>query len=128
MEPKLVEIEGKTYCTKHLSGTIILNGKRSACEHIDSPGGLHIRKPEELHDSMILHVKSPTEVALVSGLVDERSRETLMVAEAIVNEFCLISITARSVSSLSCRQILETEDLKNIKMVAGNTGRNHSKL
>ena len=43
--------------------------------------------PEELRESMILHVDSPTTVRLYSGLIDERNREYLFQAEAIINQF-----------------------------------------
>ncbi len=122
MEPKMVEIEGKAYCTKHLER--YHNFDMASAVHVNTLTALvdYIKgKPEELRDSMILHVKSPTEVALVSGLVDERSRETLMVAEAIVNEFLFDKYYSQERFLIELQaNFLETEDLKNIKMVAGN--------
>ena len=43
--------------------------------------------PEEFRESMILHVESPTTVRFYSGLIDERNREYLFRAEAIINQF-----------------------------------------
>ena len=78
-------------------------------------------KPEELRESSILHVVSPTKVLLFSGLIDERNRETLMAAGAIVNEFrfddyydqerFLIELQANFVDNI---------DLTTIMRVAGN--------
>ena len=88
MEPKVLEINGDTYCTKNL--TRYHRFQMAEVMHVNTLTALveYIKgKPEELRESMILHVKSPTEVALVSGLIDEREREVLMRAKAIVNEF-----------------------------------------
>lgn len=88
MEPKVLEINGNTYCNKNLTryhyfpkaDSLSVNTLTSIVDYIKG-------KPEELRETMILHVISPTEVRLYSGLVDERNREELMRADAIVNEF-----------------------------------------
>lgn len=88
MEPKLLEINGETYCTKDLTRyhnfpmarDLSVNTLTALVDYIKG-------KPEELRESSILHVVSPTKVLLFSGLIDERNRETLMAAGAIVNEF-----------------------------------------
>ena len=78
-------------------------------------------KPEELRESMILHVKSPTEVALVSGLIDEREREVLMRAKAIVNEFSFDRYYDQESFLIDLQaNFIDTEDLRCIKQVAGN--------
>lgn len=122
MDPKIVEINGYTYCNKDLkryhrfplAEELKVNTLTAIVDYIKG-------KPEELRDTMILHVKSPTEVCLYSGLVDERSRENLMSARAIVNQFefdrwydqerFLIELQANFIGS---------EDLCKIKMVSGN--------
>lgn len=122
MEPKVLEINGETYCDKDLkrycyfpmASHIQVNTLTALVDYIKG-------KPEELRDSMLLNVISPTEVVLISGLIGERDREKLMLARAIVNEFhfdqyydqdrFLIEIQAN---------FLETEDLQKIKMVSGN--------
>ena len=88
MEPKLLEINGETYCTKDLTryhrfpmaSYLSVNTLTALVDYIKG-------KPEELRESSILHVVSPTKVFLFSGLIDERNRESLMAAGAIVNEF-----------------------------------------
>lgn len=78
-------------------------------------------KPEELRDSMILHVLSPTRVQLITGLIDERKRETLMETNAIVNEFSFDHYYDQERFLIELQaNFIETEDLKKIKMVAGN--------
>ena len=86
MDPKLLEINGETYCTKDLhryhrfpmASSLSVNTLTALVDYIKG-------KPEELRESSVLHVVSPTKVLLFSGLIDERKRETLMAAGAIVN-------------------------------------------
>ena len=122
MEPKLLEINGETYCTKDLTryhrfpmaSNLSVNALTALVDYIKG-------KPEELRESSILHVVSPTKVLLFSGLIDERNRETLMAAGAIVNEFrfddyydqerFLIELQANFVDNI---------DLTTIMRVAGN--------
>ena len=122
MEPKLLEINGETYCTKDLrryhrfpmASSLSVNTLTALVDYIKG-------KSEELRESSILHVVSPTRVLLYSGLIDERDREILMATDAIVNEFefdhyydqerFLIELQANFV---------ETEDLATIMKVAGN--------
>ena len=70
---------------------------------------------------MILHVVSPTQVRLYSGLIDERIREDLLRADAIVNEFVFdhYYIQERFLIELQAN-FLETDDLRTIMQVAGN--------
>ena len=96
MEPKVLEINGETYCDKDLkrycyfpmARHIQVNTLTALVDYIKG-------KPEELRESMLLNVISPTEVVLISGLIGERDRETLMLARAIVNEFQSESGTER---------------------------------
>ena len=108
MEPKLVEIEGRTYCTDNgltryhrfpMASDIEVNTLTALVDYIKG-------KPEELRESSIIHVVSPTKVLLYSGLIDERNRETLIDARAIVNELQA--------------NFVETDDLITIMQVAGN--------
>ncbi|MFQ8896824.1 MAG: hypothetical protein ACLR71_00095 [[Clostridium] scindens] len=88
MEPKVLEINGETYCSRDLhryhrfptAAALRVNTLTAVVDYIKG-------KPEELRESMILHITGPTQVALTSGLVDERIRETLMISDAVVNEF-----------------------------------------
>lgn len=88
MQPIVTEICGKTYCNKELeqygvedlAQPIHVNTLSAMVDYITG-------RPEELRENMILHIVSPKEVKLYSGLLAERKRETLFVCNAIVNEF-----------------------------------------
>lgn len=122
MEPIVKTIDGKTYCNKSLvrygeedlADPIRVNTLSALVDYIKG-------MPEELRDKMILHIVSPKEVKLYSGLLEEKHRETLFKCEAIVNEFrfdkyydqerFLIELQANFVTS---------EDLETIMKVSGN--------
>lgn len=122
MEPIVKTIDGKTYCNKSLvrygeedlADPIRVNTLSALVDYIKG-------MPEELRDKMILHIASPKEVKLYSGLLEEKHRETLFKCEAIVNEFrfdkyydqerFLIELQANFVTS---------EDLETIMKVSGN--------
>lgn len=122
MEPKVLEINGDTYCTKNL--TRYHRFPMAEVMHVNTLTALveYIKgKPEELRESMILHVKSPAEVDLVSGLIDERGREVLMRAKAIVNEFSFDQYYDQERFLIDLQaNFIDTEDLRCIKQVAGN--------
>lgn len=88
MDPKVVEINGKTYCNKDLiryddepmANMIQASTLTALVDYIKNCGN-------ELRDSMIIHVKSPVEVELYSGLTKERKREHLFVSMANVPNF-----------------------------------------
>lgn len=122
MEPKVVTIDGRTYCDKDLkryhvfdkASSIEVNTLTSIVDYIKG-------KPEELRDTMILHIKSPKEVLLYSGLVDERTREYLMEANAIVNSFAFDNWYDQERFLIELQaNFLNTEDLEKIKKVSGN--------
>lgn len=87
-EPELVNINGKTYCTKKLARydkeekavAITATTLTSLVDYIKE-------SREELRDRMIVQVVSPTEVQLYSGLLEERDREMLFVANALLPRF-----------------------------------------
>lgn len=121
-EPQVVEIEGKVYCNKSLSRygiedlaePITANTLSAVVDYIK-------QRHDELREAMILHIDSPTQVRLYSGLLAEKRREVLFRTNAIVNEFrfdrwydqerFLIELQAN---------FIETEDLKTIMQVSGN--------
>lgn len=122
MEPKVLEINGETYCNKDLrryyhfpmAGSIKVNTLTALVDYIKG-------KPEELRESMILNVVSPTEVSLISGLIGERDREVLMFASAIVNEFQFDHYYDQERFLIELQaNFLDTEDLQKLKMVSGN--------
>ena len=122
MEPKVLEINGNTYCNKNLTryhyfpkaDSLSVNTLTSIVDYIKG-------KPEELRETMILHVISPTEVRLYSGLVDERNREELMRADAIVNEFRFDRYYDQERFLIELQaNFIESDDLTVLKQVAGN--------
>lgn len=122
MDPKVVEINGDTYCDKQLTryhrfpfaDAINISTLTALVDYIKG-------KPEELRESMILHVESPTTVRLYSGLIDERKREHLIRAEAIINQFSFDHAYDQERFLIELQEnFLETEDLKTIMQVAGN--------
>ena len=122
MEPKVLDINGNTYCNKNLTryhyfpkaDSLSVNTLTSIVDYIKG-------KPEELRETMILHVISPTEVRLYSGLVDERNREELMRADAIVNEFQFDRYYDQERFLIELQaNFVETEVLTTIMQVAGN--------
>ena len=122
MEPKIVEIEGNTYCTRELTryhrfpmaSSLSVNTLTALVDYIKG-------KPEELRETSILHVVSPTRVSLYSGLIDERKRESLMAAEAIVNEFAFDNYYDQERFLIELQSnFLQTTDLLTIMQVSGN--------
>lgn len=122
MEPRVLEIGGDTYCNKDLvryhrfpmANRLGVNTLTALVDYIKG-------KPEELRESMILHVMSPVEVRLYSGLIDERTREELMKAQAIVNEFRFDEYYDQERFLIELQaNFLETPDLLTIMQVAGN--------
>lgn len=122
MEPKLLTIEGKTYCNKSLNkyhnfdmaDSLKVNTLTSIVDYIKG-------KPEELRESMLIHIFSPVKVILLSGLIDERDRETLMVSDAIVNEFQFDHYYDQERFLIELQaNFMETEDILKIRQVAGN--------
>ena len=122
MEPKVLEIGGDTYCNKDLvryhrfpmADRLGVNTLTALVDYIKG-------KPEELRESMILHVVSPVYVRLYSGLIDERDREELMKADAVVNEFRFNEYYDQERFLIELQaNFLETPDLLTIMQVAGN--------
>lgn len=122
MDPKVLTIEGSTYCNKSLqryhnfpmAGELRVSTLTALTDYIKG-------KPEELRESMILHIQSPTKVRLYSGLIDERDREYLMEASAIVNEFQFDHYYDQERFLIELQaNFITTEDLEKIMKVAGN--------
>lgn len=87
-DPKVVEINGRTYCTKDLrrydtadkADPIKATTLTSLVDYIKE-------SREELRDRMIIQVISATKVLLYSGLLPERDRETLFEVNALLPQF-----------------------------------------
>lgn len=87
-EPKVVEIAGKTYCTKNLVryGKEEMASPLTSCSLNSLLDYLSSRK-DELREHMIIHVEGPTCVRLISGLTKERNRECLFEVHTNPNGF-----------------------------------------
>ena len=86
--PEVLEINGKTYCTKNLSRY----DKQPKAEPISATTLTSLvdyikESREELRERMIVQVVSPTAVRLFSGLLPERDRETLFEVNALLPRF-----------------------------------------
>ena len=88
MEPKIVEINGRTYCDKELRRYDV-NEKASPLTVSTLTALVDYIKgcTEELRDKMIIQIKSPSEITLISGLDEERNREKLITVEADLPHF-----------------------------------------
>ena len=122
MDVKVTEIAGKTYCNKELyrygkeelATAIHASTLSSVVDYIKN-------KPEELRESMILHITDPQTVKLYSGLLAEKRREFLFESEAVVNEFQFDKWydQERFLIELQANFAMN-DDLKIIMTVAGN--------
>ncbi len=122
MDPKVVEISGKTYCDKDLvryddepmAREIEASTLTALVDYIERCG-------KELRESMIIHVKSPTRVSLYSGLTKERKREYLFDVSAVVPKFQFDNWYDQERFLIELQASFEvTEDQMAILKVAGN--------
>ncbi len=122
MEPKVVEIGGKTYCN--------LNLTRYDREPIAEPVKVstltalvdYIKGcPEELKEKMIVQIASPSYIKLMSGLNEDRGRETLMCVEADLPHFTSNRWVEQETFVLELQsKFTPSADLEAIMKVAGN--------
>lgn len=122
MDPKVVEINGKTYCNKDLTrydkepmaSAIEATTLTSLVDYIKNCG-------KELRESMVIHVVNPTTVKLYSGLTKERDREHLFKSYAIVPKFNYGSWYGQEEFIIELQASFEvSSDLEAILKVAGN--------
>lgn len=122
MAPQVVEVAGKTYCNKDLrrygeedmASAIKATTLTSLVDYIKNCG-------EELREHMVIHVASPTEVILYSGLTKERKRECLFRAQAIVPAFRFDEWYRQERFVIEMQANFEvTPDWETILKVAGN--------
>ena len=116
MEPKIVEINGRTYCDKELRRYDV-NEKASPLTVSTLTALVDYIKgcTEELRDKMIIQIKSPSEITLISGLDEERNREKLITVEADLPHFKANRWVTQDKS-----MFVKTSDLEAIMKVAGN--------
>ncbi len=129
MEPKVVEIAGKTYCDKDLTrydrepmaDQIEATTLTAMIDYIKSCS-------KELRETMIIHVVSPTTVKLYSGLTGERKREYLFKSSAIVPKFSFDNWYDQERFIIELQADFEVmPDLEAILKVAGNVEANQSR-
>lgn len=87
-KPEVVQINGRTYCTKDLRRYDAADkAKPIKATTLTSLVDYIKESREELRDRMIIQVISATEVLLYSGLLPERDRETLFEVNALLPQF-----------------------------------------
>lgn len=122
MDPKVLEINGKTYCNKDLT-RYDNEPMASEIEATTLTAMVNYIKSckAELRESMIVHVVSPRQVRLYSGLTKERKREYLFDSSAIVPKFSFDSWYDQESFIIELQaDFAVTEDLEAILKVAGN--------
>ena len=126
MDPKVLEINGKTYCNKDLKRY----DQEPMADQIEATtlsAMVHYIKScsKELRETMIVHVDSPTCVRLYSGLTKERKREYIFKSSAIVPKFNFDSWYDQERFIIELQADFEvTPDLEAILKVAGNVEAN----
>lgn len=121
-EPKVVDIAGKTYCDKSLkrydkeekADPLTATSLNSLLDYING-------KSDELRESMIIHVESPTSVRLISGLDKERNREELFRVTTNPNGFVFDSYYDQERFIINMQTAFQqSEETALILTVAGN--------
>lgn len=123
-DPKTIEINGKTYCTKNLTRY----DKSEKAKPIEATTLTSLvdyikQRRDELREHMIIQVVSPTEVRLYSGLLEERDREELFTATALLPQFEYgreYSQEGFLISLQSCFQSGKTDDREAVAILASN--------
>lgn len=87
-KPEIMSVDGEQYCDKELH-RISFNPKARSIEMTTLTSLVEYIKAniDTMDENMIIHVQSPTKVALYSKLDDEREREFLVEVNAQVPEF-----------------------------------------
>ncbi len=122
MKPIVQEINGKVYCNKKLTRYDEEPLAEEICSSTLTALVDYIwNRSDELREAMIVHIQSPTRVRLYSGLTNERKREYLFCADAIIPEFRFDSWYDQERFVIELQADFEaTEDLVTILKVAGN--------
>lgn len=122
MEPKVVEINGRTYCNKALTRYDEENMARAIEASTLTAMVDYIKNcKEELRENMIIHVTDPRTVKLYSGLTKEREREYLFQSSAIVPKFRFDEWYDQERFLIELQANFEVnEDLEAILKVSGN--------
>lgn len=121
-KPEVIEIKGKTYCTKNLKR--YYEDEHACVLEASTLSALvdYIKKCK--HDfilKMIIHIVSPEKVMLISALTEERSRECLFQSVINKNGFRFNNYYDQEEFIINMQTAFEeTEDLELLLQVAGN--------
>lgn len=125
-KPEVLEVNGKTYCTKNL--------KRYDNEEMASPLKAatltalvdYIKNNQkEFRENMIIQIVDPERVRLISGLTKERNRECLFESTINSNGFNFNSYYNQEDFIINMQAgFQETEDLNVLLQVSGNVENN----
>lgn len=121
-KPEVLEIAGKTYCTKDLKRY----GKEEKAEPLTASSLTSLvdyikGRKEEMRSTMILHVVSPTKVRLLSGLLQERDREVLFEVTTNPNGFEFDRYYSQEDFVINMQTaFVQSEETELILKVAGN--------
>lgn len=121
-KPEVIEIAGKTYCTKSMTryGKEEMAAPLTACSLNSLLDYLH-SNTNELHDRMIIHIEGPTHVRLISGLTKERNRECLFEVKTNPNGFSFDHYYDQENFIINMQTAFEqTDETALILTVAGN--------
>lgn len=121
-KPEVIEICGKTYCTKDLKR---YDKKPKANPIQASSLTTLVDYIRDCHDEfpgrMIIQIENPKEVSLLSALNADRERETLFYCRAIVSDFCFGRWYDQEDFVINLQtSFAMTDDLALIQQVAGN--------
>lgn len=127
-KPEVVEICGKTYCTKELREY----GKKPVAE----PVRAHTLSSmldyiafcsSEFSGNMIIHIVSPKQVRLMSVLDEDRKRETLFISDAETSEFRFDTWFDQERFMIELQANFQNnDDLEAVKKMAGNIDKKNS--
>lgn len=126
-EIKPITIKGKTYVKDSSLHRMDVDDKARALEvsNLTSLVDYIQDKSDELRESMIIHIVGPMEINLISGLDDERNRETLIISKCNPAGFQFDNWYNQEEFIINLQTAFqETEDLKLVLQVAGNIGYN----
>lgn len=125
-KPEVVEINGKTYCTKNLARY----DKEEMAEPLKVASLTALvdyitNEQREFKGNMIVQIVDPERVRLISGLTKERTRECLFEASTNQNGFRFDNYYDQEDFIINMQAgFVKTEDLSILLQVAGNVENN----
>ncbi len=125
-KPEVLDINGKTYCTKDLARY----DREEMAEPLKAASLTALvdyikNEPHELRSNMIIQIVGPDQVKLISSLTKERNRECLFVTAINPNGFKFDNYYDQENFIINMQAgFQETDDLKLLLQVAGNVENN----